>query len=90
MIIDISKLTLDNISMFNLIGKTRKGQHLSTKEKDFINSVIFKEIKTERVKRPIIKRKTSEKQRKQHYKEYQHNYYVNVTKLKRKLKMKGR
>lgn len=50
MIVDISKLTLDNIRMFNLVGKTRKGQHLSNEEKNFINSITFKEIKSERIK----------------------------------------
>lgn len=68
-LIDISKITLSNYETYN------------EKIKYEINKVSI-------VKRNIIKPKEtviSAEERKQQLKEYQHNYYLNVTKIKRKL-----
>ena len=68
-LIDISKITLSNYETYN------------EKIKYEINKVSI-------VKRNIIKPKEtaiSAEERKQQLKEYQHNYYLNITKIKRKL-----
>lgn len=88
MIVDINKMTLDNIHLYSILGNIRKRQHLTNQEKEFLDS--FKNNKTverQYKKRTIMPRtKLSEEQRKKHIKEYQHKYYLEVTKSKRKEK----
>lgn len=60
---------------------------LDTSEGDKITEQIHKENKEYRKNRNLVPRpriKLTEEQRKQHIKEYQHQYYLKVTKLKRK------
>lgn len=49
-----------------------------------IHTVLIKEYKKNRNLMPKPRIKLTEKERKQHIKEYQHEYYLKVTKLKRK------
>lgn len=82
MVVDISKITLDNIHLYEKIGTIRKGQHLTDKEKAFFKSL-------EKPKEKTAYRKTlpriilTEEEKIQHKKEYQHQYYLQVTKPKR-------
>lgn len=60
---------------------------LDTTQGDKIIELIHKEDKEYRKNRNLIPRpkiKLTAEQRKQHIKEYQHNYYLKITKLKRK------
>lgn len=60
---------------------------LDTSEGDKIIEQIHKEDKEYRKTRNLVPKpriKLTEEQRKQHIKEYQHQYYLKVTKLKRK------
>lgn len=60
---------------------------LDASEGDRIIEQILKEDKEYRKNRNLVPRhriKLTEEQRKQHIKEYQHQYYLKVTKLKRK------
>ena len=60
---------------------------LDTSEGDRIIEQIHKEDKEYRKTRNLVPKpriKLTEEQRKQHIKEYQHQYYLKVTKLKRK------
>lgn len=68
-LIDISKMTLQNYNKYN---------KRITYEIYRVSCIPRKKLKSNGV--PI-----SSEERKQHLKEYQHNYYLNVTKIKRKL-----
>lgn len=68
-LIDISKITLSNYETYN-------------------EKIKYEIYKVSNVKRNKMKPKgttISAEERKQQLKEYQHNYYLNVTKIKRKL-----
>lgn len=84
MLVDISKITLDNIDVYSKLGKIRKGQHLSIEEKEFLKQ--FEKPKYKTIYKTISRVKLSEKEKKQRLKEYNHNYYMTVTKEKRRLK----
>lgn len=65
MIIDISKITLQNINEYQNIGKKqRKPRGIIQKGKGTFDMKEYRKTKQ--------------------YRDYQHNYYLNVTKLKRK------
>lgn len=84
MIVDISKMTLNNIHFFNLVGNVRKGQHLTDEEKNFLKSL--ERLKEEKVPYKPWIREAKKKAEKMSAKDYQHWYYLNVTKIKRKQK----
>ena len=73
-LIDISKITLDNYKTYN--EKIKYEIHKISNVKK--NKMKPKEIKI------------SAEERKQQLKEYNHNYYLNVTKIKRKLAKEGK
>ena len=68
MLIDISKITLENYSTYNEYIK-----YEIPKQKEVRNISYRKKYKTV-------------EERKQQIKEYQHQYYLQVTKIKRKIK----
>lgn len=68
-LIDLNKITLENYVTFN-------------------ERIEYEITKLSMIKRNIIKPKEtmiSAEEKKQHIKDYQHNYYLTVTKIKRKL-----
>ena len=68
-LIDLNKITLENYATFN-------------------ERIEYEITKLSMIKRNITNPKEkiiSAEERKQHIKEYQHNYYLTVTKIKRKL-----
>lgn len=84
MLVDISKITLDNIDLYSKLKKIRKGQHLSIEEKAFLKQ--FEKPKYKTIYKNISRIKLNEEEKKQRLKEYNHNYYMTVTKEKRRLK----